>query len=143
MTDRVAALTCEFRRLLPRPACSLHLAGRALLVVLLMGQVGCDRDPGVPPAAKPVSRAADGIVQLTAAEIGRAGIQVQRAAKEPFVLHREFPATVQANENELAEVTTLIRGRVVDVLVDAGKDVKKGERLALLDSTDLGMAKGV
>ena len=42
----------------------------------------------------------------------------------------------------MAEVTTLIRGRVVDVLVDVGKDVKKGE-LALLDSTDLGMAEGV
>jgi cobalt-zinc-cadmium efflux system membrane fusion protein len=80
---------------------------------------------------------------LTPAEIARAGIQVQTVKKAPFVLHREFPATVHANENELAEVTTLIRGRVAEVLVDTGKDVKRGERLALLDSTDLGMAEGV
>ncbi len=60
-----------------------------------------------------------------------------------LLVPREFPATVQANENELAEVTTLIRGRVVEVLVDVGKDVKKSERLALLDSTELGgMAEG-
>jgi membrane fusion protein, heavy metal efflux system len=57
-------------------------------------------------------------------------------------LQREFPATVQPNENELAEVTTLIRGRVVKVHVDVGQDVKKGALLAMLHSTDLGVAEG-
>lgn len=145
MTDRGTVSTGEFRPQLQRPGRSLPPAGRRfLLVLLLMGATGCDRDPVTsPPAAKPASRPADGVVQLTAAEIGRSGIQVQTVKKEAFVLSREFPATVQANENELAEVTTLIRGRVVDVLVDVGKDVKKGERLALLDSADLGLAEGV
>ncbi|MCC6967914.1 MAG: efflux RND transporter periplasmic adaptor subunit [Nitrospira sp.] len=145
MTYRVTSLTCEFRRQPPPSVSSLRLAGLGLLLMsLLVAETGCDRDPVVsPPAVKPANRAADGTVQLTASEIARAGIQVLKVTKEPFVLHREFPATVQANENELAEVTTLIRGRVVDVLVDAGKDVKKGERLALLDSTDLGMAEGL
>jgi cobalt-zinc-cadmium efflux system membrane fusion protein len=55
---------------------------------------------------------------------------------------REFPATVQANQNELAEVTTLIRGRVVKVHVDVGQDVKKGALLAMLHSLDLGVAEG-
>ncbi|MCC8985203.1 MAG: hypothetical protein LM513_01315, partial [Nitrospira sp.] len=122
MTDRVTAFIDNFRRQRRPPGASLRLRGCALLFVsLLAGQMGCDRDPVAPStAAKPVSRATDGIVQLTAAEIGRAGIQVQTVKQEPFVLHREFPATVHANENELAEVTTLIRGRVVEVLVDAG-----------------------
>jgi cobalt-zinc-cadmium efflux system membrane fusion protein len=57
-------------------------------------------------------------------------------------MHREFPATVQANENELAEVTTLIRGRVVQVRVDVGQDVKKGTLLAMLHSVDLCVAEG-
>lgn len=57
-------------------------------------------------------------------------------------MSREFPATIQANENELAEVTTLIRGRVVKVHVDVGADVKKGALLAMLHSTDLGLAEG-
>lgn len=55
---------------------------------------------------------------------------------------REFPATIQPNENELAEVTTLIRGRVVKVHVDVGADIKKDDLLALLHSTDLGLAEG-
>jgi cobalt-zinc-cadmium efflux system membrane fusion protein len=114
-----------------------------LLGSVLVTGTGCDRDPVSPvPADKPASRAVNGVVQLTEAEVTRAGIEVMTVKKEPFILHREFPATVHANENELAEVTTLIRGRVVEVLVDGGKDVKKGERLALLDSTDLGMAEG-
>lgn len=118
--------------------------GRCLVIgLLLISAAACDRDaPVAPQAGKPASRVADGLVQLTDAEIVRAGIEVMTVKKEPFTFHRQFPATVQANENELAEVTTLIRGRVVEVLVDVGKDVKKGERLALLDSADLGMAEG-
>jgi cobalt-zinc-cadmium efflux system membrane fusion protein len=42
----------------------------------------------------------------------------------------------------LAEVTTLVRGRVVKVSVDVGQDVKKGTLLAMLHSTDLGLAEG-
>ncbi len=120
-----------------RPA--LHL----LIWVILLGGAGCDRDPPAgPPVGKPSARAAEGIVHLAAHEIARAGIEVRAVKKEPFPIHREFPATVQANENELAEVTPLIRGRVVEVSIDVGKDVKKGERLALLDSADLGVAEG-
>ncbi|HSN03984.1 MAG TPA: efflux RND transporter periplasmic adaptor subunit, partial [Nitrospira sp.] len=43
---------------------------------------------------------------------------------------------------ELAEVTTLIRGRVVKVHVDVGQDVEKDTLLAMLHSTELGVAEG-
>ncbi len=115
-----------------------------LPTVLWAVGAGCDRDPVAPPSPnRPADRAANGVVHLTEAEVVRAGIEVVPVKKESFTLHREFPATIHANENELAEVTTLIRGRVVEVLVDVGRDVKKGERLALLDSADLGMAEGL
>jgi len=145
MTYRITAPTGAVRQQLRRLGRLLCLAGRTLLVLsCLASGIGCDRDPSAStPSARPAGRAADGLVQLTPAETARAGIHVVTVAKEPFVLHREFPATIRANENESAEVTTLIRGRVVEVLVDAGKDVKKGERLALLDSADLGMAEGL
>ena len=42
----------------------------------------------------------------------------------------------------MAEVTALIRGRVVKVHVDVGQDVKKDALLAMLHSTDLGVAEG-
>ena len=69
-------------------------------------------------------------------------IQLAPVTQGQLITHREFPATVQANENELAEVTTLIRGRVVKVSVDVGQDVKRGAMLALLHSMDLGVAEG-
>ena len=69
-------------------------------------------------------------------------LELVPVAQGQLLSHREFSATVQANQNELAEVTTLIRGRVVKVHVDVGQDVKKGALLAMLHSVDLGVAEG-
>ncbi|WP_447601580.1 efflux RND transporter periplasmic adaptor subunit [Nitrospira sp. Nam80] len=80
-------------------------------------------------------------IRLTAAEVAQAGIETITVTRGVFRVHRQFPATVQPNENELAEVTTLIGGRIVDVPVDFGQDVQKGTTLALLHSTDLGLAE--
>lgn len=73
--------------------------------------------------------------------MARAGIETISVSRGPFQIHRQFPATVHANENELAEVTTLVSGRVIDVSVDFGQDVTKGATLARLHSTDLGLAE--
>jgi len=81
-------------------------------------------------------------LRLTAAELAHASIEVTPVARGQFRFSREFPATIQANQNDLAEVTTLIGGRVVNVAVDVGADVKKGDLLAVLHSTDLGVAEG-
>lgn len=83
-----------------------------------------------------------GLLRLTPEEASRAVIEAIPVARGQFRVYREFPATVQPNENELAEVTTLIRGRVVKVHVDVGQDVKKDTLLAMLHSTDLGLAEG-
>lgn len=86
--------------------------------------------------------AQQGLLHLTPEELSRVQLEVVPVAQGPLRSHHEFPATVQANHNELAEVTTLIRGRVVKVHVDVGQDVKKGSLLALLHSMDLGVAEG-
>ena len=83
-----------------------------------------------------------GVLHLTSEELARTAIEVAPVARGQLRVPREFPATVQSNENELAEVTTLIRGRVVKVHVDVGQDVKKDTLLAMLHSTDLGVAEG-
>jgi cobalt-zinc-cadmium efflux system membrane fusion protein len=106
--------------------------------------VACQRDPeSGSNTASPSVRDESGWLRLTPAEIARAGIETVAVARGPFQVHRQFPATVQANENELAEVTTLVTGRVVDVSVDFGEDVEKGATLARLHSTDLGLAEAV
>lgn len=71
----------------------------------------------------------------------QSGIQVQTVAQGIFRTHRDFPGTIKANENALAEITALVRGRLVEVDADLGKNVKAGERLALLNSKELGLAQ--
>jgi cobalt-zinc-cadmium efflux system membrane fusion protein len=105
--------------------------------------IACENKPADPSAAKqnPPS-AQSGLLRLTAEELSRMQLELVPVAQGQLLSHREFSATVQANQNELAEVTTLIRGRVVKVHVDVGQDVKKGALLALLHSVDLGVAEG-
>ncbi|WP_053381174.1 efflux RND transporter periplasmic adaptor subunit [Nitrospira moscoviensis] len=112
------------------------------IIAVAAGWFGaCGRQPDDSSAAKPVPGARSGFIRLSAEELARAGIEARPIVRGPHRVSREFPATIQANENELAEVTTLIRGRVVTVQVDVGADVKKGDLLALLHSTELGLAE--
>ncbi len=110
---------------------------------ILTGAIACGNKQEEPSAAKPGQVSSEsGLLRLTPEESARTALEVVPVARGQFVAQREFPATVQPNENELAEVTTLIRGRVVKVHVDVGADVKKDALLAMLHSTDLGVAEG-
>ncbi|MBI3357736.1 MAG: efflux RND transporter periplasmic adaptor subunit [Nitrospirae bacterium] len=110
---------------------------------IAVGIIGCENKPEQPSAAKPVSTPSQsGLLRLTPEESSRIALEVVPVARGTHRVSREFPATIQANQNELAEVTTLIRGRVVKVHVDVGADVKKNALLAMLHSTDLGVAEG-
>jgi len=114
-----------------------------LAAFVFVGFAACERTPDqAPEAKKAVVADRPGVLHLTSEELARTVIEVTPVARGQLRVPREFPATVQANENELAEVTTLIRGRVMKVHVDVGQDVKKDGLLALLHSTDLGVAEG-
>lgn len=82
------------------------------------------------------------LLHLTPEELARMRLELVSVKQGQLLSHRQFPATVQANQNELAEVTSLIRGRVANVYVDVGQDVKKGTLLAMIHSVDLGLAEG-
>lgn len=82
-----------------------------------------------------------GQLSLTPEELSRIQLELAAVVQGQILSHREFPATVQANQNELVEVTTLIRSRVVTVHVDVGQDVKRGALLSMLHSVDLGVAE--
>lgn len=82
------------------------------------------------------------LLHLTPEELARMRLELVSVKQGQLVSHRQFPATVQANQNELAEVTSLIRGRVANVYVDVGQGVKKGTLLAMIHSVDLGLAEG-
>ena len=114
-----------------------------LAACIFVGFAACERTPDqTSEAKKAVVADRPGVLHLTSEELARTVIEVAPVAQGELRVPREFPATVQANANQLAEVTALIRGRVVKVHVDVGQDVKKDALLAMLHSTDLGVAEG-
>jgi cobalt-zinc-cadmium efflux system membrane fusion protein len=69
------------------------------------------------------------------------GLVVQPVVRSDFRTHRDFPAIVQPNQRNMAEITTLVRGRVVEVYADFGQEVKANAPLAILYSSELGLAQ--
>ncbi|HET8720847.1 MAG TPA: efflux RND transporter periplasmic adaptor subunit [Nitrospira sp.] len=82
-----------------------------------------------------------GLVTLTPEEIRSGAIVVEPVVRGEFKLHRDFPATVVPDHHATADITALVRGRVIDVYADLGQQVKAGDLLAMLNSSELGMAQ--
>ncbi|MBL8072516.1 MAG: efflux RND transporter periplasmic adaptor subunit, partial [Nitrospira sp.] len=122
---------------------SLRLAVTMLLSALSLQLLsGCEGPPPNATGANPPAAATEsGLVRLTAEKIKSAGIEVQPLTRGEFRTFRDFPGTIEPNEHALAEITTLVRGRVIDVYADLGREVKGGTLLALLYSSELGMAQ--
>ena len=127
----------SFRWTHNRPFVLMMLAGMFALLAL----PGCDGPPPNATGANPPPSADKSLVRLTTEEIKSAGIIVQPVTRSEFRTIRDFPGTVEPNEHALAEITTLVRGRVIDVYADLGREVKGGTLLALLYSSELGMAQ--
>jgi membrane fusion protein, heavy metal efflux system len=124
-----------------RVARSFKAAALALLLVTVAAVSGCD---GAPPssAVAPLQAApVEGLVRLSEKESSRVGVAVTPVVRSEFRTHREFPALVQPNQRAMADITTLVRGRVVDVYADLGQQVEANALLAILYSSDLGLAQ--
>ncbi len=111
-------------------------------LLILQAALGCEGPPPNATGANPPAPSADSsLLRLTAEEVKTAGLVVQPVVRGEFRTTRDFPGTVEPNEHALAEITTLVRGRVIDVYADLGREVKSGALLALLYSSELGMAQ--
>jgi cobalt-zinc-cadmium efflux system membrane fusion protein len=113
-----------------------------LLFGLMVLESGCDGTPNDVVASKsPVAVSAPGVITLSAEESSRVGLVVQPVARSDFRTYRDFPAIVQPNQRNMAEITALVRGRVVEVYGELGQEVKANAPLAILYSSDLGLAQ--
>jgi len=111
-------------------------------MALLILTVGCNSAAEESAGEKTVGTPLEtGIVMLTPEEIRSGDIVVRPAVRGEFKVHRDFPATVVPDHHTTADITALVRGRVVDVYADLGQQVKGGDLLAMLYSSDLGMAQ--
>src|SRR5262245_31562411 len=116
---------------------------KTMLCVGLVGLIaGCNSAAHESDEKKSERKAHEtGLVTLTQDEIRSGDIVVKPATRGDYQLHRDFPATVVPDHRATAEITALVRGRVVDVYADLGQQVKTGDLLAMLYSSDLGMAQ--
>ena len=113
-----------------------------VLLGLAVVESGCDATPNDVVASKSASvDVPSGVVTLPADESSRIGLMVQPVTRSDFRTHREFPGIVQPNQRNMIEITTLVRGRVVEVYADLGQQVKANATLAILYSSDLGLAQ--
>lgn len=103
---------------------------------------GCDGAPNDVVASKSDTvDASSGLVTLPEEESSRIGLVVQPVKRSEFRTHRDFPGIVQPNQRNVIEITTLVRGRVVEVYADLGQQVKANATLAILYSSELGLAQ--
>lgn len=81
--------------------------------------------------------------RLTVSSEALAGttFQTSMVTRQPFKDEIQATGTIKPNEYRLTHVTPRIGGRAVEVLVELGDSVKKGQSLALLDSIELGQKK--
>ena len=111
-------------------------------MLLLASATGCDRAPA-PAAESGPKRSSDEVrlVRLPSDEVTRSGVTVEPVGRTAFRTYRTFPGVVRPNENALANITTLVRGRVAEVHADLGQTVEPNQLLAVLHSSDLGLAQ--
>ncbi len=113
-----------------------------MICVLMFLAIGCERTPTVPSTEEPLTDTSPAdIVQLAAEESSLIGIVVQPVTRDKFKTYREFPAIIQPNRHTMANITTLVRGRVEDVYVEIGQQVETNTLLAVLHSSELGLAQ--
>ncbi|HBQ17745.1 MAG TPA: hypothetical protein DEF51_43655 [Myxococcales bacterium] len=80
----------------------------------------------------------EGVVQLSAAAIERAGVRVEEATSMAFGGAVRVPAEVQSDPDRIVHVAPLVEGQVSEVRVSVGQRVNEGDVLAVLRSVTLG-----
>ena len=81
------------------------------------------------------------IVSLDSTAMKTAGIKVEEMKLEKLILPLNFPGKIMPDENRVAHIGSRIPGRVVEIKVNLGDDVREGEALAIIDSPELGEAE--
>ncbi len=111
-------------------------------MLLLASSTGCDRAPA-PAEESRVKRSSDEarLVRLPPEEVTRSGVTVETIGRTAFRTYRTFPGVIRPNEHALANITTLVRGRVAEVHAELGQAVTPNKLLAVLHSSDLGLAQ--
>jgi len=94
-----------------------------------------------PEAATHDAKPSAPMLRLSADEIHRAGIKVERFEAAEYAGTLAAFGTVGPNRNAFARVTSPVAGRLVKIAIDLGADVPAGAPLAVLESPELAEAR--
>jgi cobalt-zinc-cadmium efflux system membrane fusion protein len=113
------------------------------LGIMLLLALACSQSPaeGTGAAGMTAPESRPNYVHLTQEEMAGVTLSVAPALRREFRKFRDFQGIVEANEHAVANITSVVRGRVVAVYVDLGQEVTTGQVLAVLSSGDLGTAQ--
>ena len=71
------------------------------------------------------------------------GLKTEKLERKIVSQHINATAEIQFNANKLFRVSPRIQGRVIEILADFGDEVIEGQKLAVLDSIELGEARSL
>lgn len=80
-------------------------------------------------------------IKLTKDAVERYGVTVAPARKQMLVETFTAPARLTFDQTALAQVTSVVPGRVVELKAELGDHVNRGDELAVVESTELGTAQ--
>jgi len=81
------------------------------------------------------------VVRLSPSAVGRSGIRVEAVTLERLIGGVDVLAEVQLNPDRTAHITPMVPGRIEEVKVALGDQVRAGETLATMRSVALGEAR--
>jgi cobalt-zinc-cadmium efflux system membrane fusion protein len=111
------------------------------LAALAALPLACDsREPTLVEASNDAehANAHTGEIRLTGDAVERYGVRVERVERRTLVPTIDVPAQVAFNSEGMAHVGIPVRGRVAELLVRLGAEVKKGDALLVVESAELG-----
>jgi cobalt-zinc-cadmium efflux system membrane fusion protein len=112
-------------------------AGLILALLIIFLKPASEAAGEAPAAAHAEEEHHDGTVKLSDAQIATSAITILKAA--PATIHTAvtLPGEIRFNADRTAQVAPLLVGTVQAVQADIGQQVKRGQVLALIASTDL------
>ena len=111
-----------------------------LAVVSALLLLGCGSDKKENKEEKKIIRPA-GIVTLSPTAVKEIGLHVELTVLKPFTGYISIPAKVLADQDNEAQVGSLVQGRVYKVFVKAGDYVKAGQELMQVEGLQIGEIK--
>lgn len=119
-----------------KTAAKLFLAPLAIAVAL----AGCAKKDEA-KIEVPSESSQPSIVKLSAQSMSEIGLQTKVISRQVFAKEMTLPARVLVNQDNEAQVGSLVQGRACKVFVKCGDFVKAGQDLMLVEGLEIGQIK--